>query len=470
MKSLVKIFFTALITFVSNLNSDSLQLKNGKRIQATILEQSGNYIIYKDKNGTVQTIPKSEVESIYIGYITVEKAAMDKEQESSPVSIEFTHEIVSDFIWRGQSYGGEYLARRNNMPYKEVTQYWAYQPTIQFRHESGAFIELWGNVALSGRPDRDSDMRLFQASPGGNAIDPNRLADRLANGNFTADAEGLSAFFDPDNNVVNSVCTDPAAAQAKVIADAGAINNCFVDFRKIKRYKERNGMYRTDGLFTSFAYEMNAGSYGTFTFGTWWYFQNDKNNNYSWQEYYIWWSLPILKGITDPSIQFYTQNSYDFGGQGAGNHYLSLYNSHTFMEGSNFQIQPYNNIGYQSSNNNISQRSGIMDITTGIKFIIFSNFFFSINHAHRPNIYMYDNDVFYFTNSQNSPILTNKENDGKTSNPSKLYGAVNQFVYEQIDALPDTSELAKLYIKEKYQLQDIPRNLYWLSFGFTHKL
>ncbi len=470
MEKVVKIFFTIFVIFVNSLYSDSLRLKNGKNLQATILEQSGNYIIYKDKSGNVQTIPKSEVESAHITYTTVEKAAQDKEGEQNPVTIEFTHEIVSDFIWRGQSYGGEFLARRNNMPYKEITQYWAYQPTIVVRHESGIYLELWGNIALTGRPDKDSDMRLFQASPGGSPIDPNRLIDRISNGNFTADQDGLSAVFDPNNNVISSACSDPVTAQAKVLADGGAINDCFVDLRKIGRRKERNGMYRTDGLFTSFAYEMDGKKLGTFTIGTWWYFQNDRNNNYSWQEYYVWWGLPILRGITNPSLQAYTQSSYDFGGQGAGNHYVSLYNYHRFFEGTNFEVEPYNNIGYQWLNNNTSQRSGLMDITTGIKFIIFSNFFFSVNHAHRPDVYMFDNDVFYFTNSQNSPILRNKENDEKTTDPSKLYGDLNQFVYEQIETLPDTPELAKLYLKEKYQLQDIPKNLYWISFGFTHKL
>ncbi|MCX7999121.1 MAG: hypothetical protein N3A69_09260, partial [Leptospiraceae bacterium] len=161
MKSILKIFFTILVLSFGEAAADTLNLKNGKKVQAQVLEQSGNFIIYKDKNGNIQTIPKSEVESIYIGYTNVEKAAQDKEEEANPLKIEFTHEIVSDFIWRGQSYGGEFLARRNNMPYKEVTQYWAYQPTIQFRHDSGLYFELWGNVALTGRPDRDSDMRLF---------------------------------------------------------------------------------------------------------------------------------------------------------------------------------------------------------------------------------------------------------------------------------------------------------------------
>ena len=45
----------------------------------------------------------------------------EKEEEDDNVGIDLTTEIVSDFIWRGNSYGGEYLSRRNNKKYDGTT-------------------------------------------------------------------------------------------------------------------------------------------------------------------------------------------------------------------------------------------------------------------------------------------------------------------------------------------------------------
>ena len=78
----------------------------------------------------------------------------------------------------------------------------------------------------------------------------------------------------------------------------------------IKPYKEQNGMKNSDGLLL-FAYSFDKTNWGTFTVGTWFY--NTFHKSYSntvvdpanptrprqsrmaWQEYYIFWKLPILK-------------------------------------------------------------------------------------------------------------------------------------------------------------------------------
>jgi hypothetical protein len=458
--------------------ADSFYLKDGKTVNGTLIEQSERYFIYRDGSGIVKTIPRGDVRNIVPGdnpknVITEaedsdaskNKGASPKTSEEKNVTIDISHEVVSDFIWRGINYGSDFLARRNNTRYKEVGQYWAYQPNIRVEHTTGLYLELWGNISLVGRGDRDSDMRL-QSSPGGNSIDAVKLADRIAQGNFTADAAGTSALFDPSNNVQNSSCADPAAAQAAVAANPGAINDCFVNITKVKKYKEKNGMSRTDGLFTTFAYKMDGGNLGTFTMGTWWYFQNDRNAKYSWNEYFIWWDLPLLKGILDPSIQAFTQSSYDSGGSGAGNQYVALVNKHTFFTDKPYKIEVTNNVGYQWVNNNTSQKSGILDITSGIKFFL-NQFFVSLNHAHRPNVYMYDNGVNFFTLSNSNPATANRsEYDGKTVDPSKLYGTFNDLVYQSINELQEP-DIVKLYLKEQYQNQNIPKNLYWVSIGFN---
>ena len=386
--------------------------------------------------------------------------------ENDEVSIELTHEVVSDFIWRGNSYGGEYLSRRNNTPYTGTTQYWAYQPNIRLNAPlKGLYLEFWGNLPLVGREDRDSDMRLFQASPGAPAIDPNALFSKL--NSIQADPSNTNIMnsgllFDPSQNIVNAKCQSDGA------------NNCtnpdvsFVDPRSIKKHKEKNGMARTDGGFTTFAYNFQNKKFGDITWGIWFYYQLDKNAKYSWDEYFIFWGLPFLQETLKPTISFYTQSSFDFNSNFAGGHYLSFAVSHTFFEGKFFRIQPASNLGYKYQNDNTSQKSGFYDLTNNLKFF-FADFFFSLNHVYRPDLYMYDNDTWYYTVSQGTQAQPNRSQyDGKTVDPSKLFGAKNEAVYSAINQL-DVAESVKSYIKAEYQSQKIVQNLFYISFGYNSK-
>ncbi len=385
---------------------------------------------------------------------------------SDEPNIELTHEIVSDFIWRGNSYGGEYLSRRNNTAYSGTSQYWAYQPNIRLNSPlKGLYIEFWGNFALVGRNDRDSDMRLMQASSGSPAIDPNVYFSKLSAiqtdpSNTNILNSGL--FYDPPNNIVNSNCSSDG------VGGCSNPNYSFVDPRSVGKHKEKNGMARTDGGFTTFAYNFQNKKYGDITWGVWFYYQMDKNSKYSWDEYFIFWGLPFWEGILKPTVSFYTQSSFESNSLNAGGHYLSFSVSHTFFEGKFFRIQPASNIGYKYPNDNINQKSGFYDVTSNLKFF-FADFFFSLNHVYRPNLYMYDNDVMYYTLSQGSQAQPNfSQYDGKTVDPSKLYGVKNEAVYSAIDKI-DSPDIVKSYIKSEYQSQKIIQNLFYISFGFNHK-
>ena len=505
--------------------ADTFFLKDGKKIIGTQIERTKKTIVYKDTKGVTKTIPVDKIKSVTIDKkkeIVVENYKILDKKESGPTlselsekiqtltdkvdelseknkelsekvkgkgtiqkdtrpaksvdtkkeggeeedeypTIELTTEIVSDFIWRGNSYGGEYLSRRNNAKYDGTTQYWAFQPNIRLNAPiKGLYLEFWGNFALVDRKDKDSDMRMFQASPGAPGIDPNLYFTKLNSYYEDPTSNPIDLLYDPSNNVVNSKCISDDAGGCTNPADS------FVDPRKVKAHKEKNGMERTDGGFTTFAYNMQNKKFGDITWGIWFYYQFDKNAKYSWDEYFLFWGLPFLQKSIAPTISFYTQSSFDFASTYDGGHYLSLTLSHTFFEEKFFKIKPMSNLGYKYQNNNIDQKSGFYDWTNNLYFY-FGDFFVSLNHVFRPDLHMYDSDTWYYPLSQGSQSQPNRSQyDGRTVDPSKLYGYKNEAVYAGIDQL-DVPDIAKSYMKEQYQSQKIVQHLFYISFGYGFK-
>ena len=82
---------------------------------------------------------------------------------------------------------------------------------------------------------------------------------------------------------------------------------------------------------------------------------------------------------------------------------------------------------------------------------------------------MYDNDTWYYSVSQGTQAQPNRSQyDGKTVDPSKLFGAKNEAVYSAIDKL-DAPDALKSYAKAEYQSQKIVQNLFYISFGYNQK-
>jgi len=94
---------------------------------------------------------------------------------------------------------------------------------------------------------------------------------------------------------------------------------------------------------------------------------------------------------------------------------------------------------------------------------------------------MYDNSTMYYPDTKLSntyytskvdPTGTlNNQNqyDGKTVNPSRMFGPKNDLFYSLLDS-SEADQLLKNYLSEKYYQQDIPRHLFWISMGYLHKL
>lgn len=379
-----------------------------------------------------------------------EKEDIEKEEET--ISIEVTHEITNDFVWRGQSFSGDYISRRDNLPYKSISEAYTYVPVARITHTNGFFFELEANIALKGRGDRDSDQRI-QSYPGGNEIDINRWT-----GKFLTNPNDNINFYDPSNAVYSENC-NPS------LANDPFANPCAINPTQIKTYSERNGLGRTDGLFTTFAYEMETRRFGTFTVGSWWYFKKDRSSKNTWNEYFIWWELPWFKQSLNPTIQSFKQTSANTQA-GYSSQYSSFSIGHHFLKEKEVSFEWTTSFGYVWVNNPDSQKSGLNDITSTIKFL-WNQYFFSLNHAHRPEIDLYDNDKIYFVNSESNLPLTNlSERDGMTSDPSKTFGIQSDLISGAINQL-DTSDLIQVWAKNRLQSQMIPRNLFWVGIGMT---
>lgn len=69
-----------------------------------------------------------------------------KLDETKPLLIETNTEIVSDFLWRGNSFAGEAENRRNGATYQSFTYAPALQPSINVwspeKNSNGPFLEI----------------------------------------------------------------------------------------------------------------------------------------------------------------------------------------------------------------------------------------------------------------------------------------------------------------------------------------
>ncbi len=317
-------------------------------------DKNKNAFFTSDKEKSSTTTSKPERSNQYSGIAApIEREPPHSHPQGTDTTIDVTHEIVTDFIWRGLSFSGEMANRRRNESYPSTTVIPSYQPTININTPlKGFMIQFWGNFQLTDRNDKDNDGRI-QLFPGG----PGPAYPGQGNP-FTApdpDLLNQSCVYDTQNNLMNGNLSTGQTCGGLVP----------------KSYKEQNGMKRADGLFYAFYYTFEKTSWGKFTVGTWFYNTFHKNPSYistplggfnslaaqgitssnntsnqitrlAWQEYYIFWQLPEISFLPfiaylTPTISFYTQMSQENSGLAAGKNYLSLYISHEYFKEDFFQ-------------------------------------------------------------------------------------------------------------------------------------
>ena len=354
--------------------------------------------------------------------ISSKKYLDEKNDEDDSKIFEITLETASDFIFRGNSFGGEALSQRDNTYYKSFSQAYAFQPTIDVNTPiKGLNVEFWFNLFLTGSSDRDSDKRFLQYAPG---------------------SPDLYRFF--QNSLSN-----------------GILN---FDTRYIRPYKEENGLRRDHGIEVTPEYEFQNHKYGTFTTGIFTYNTFVPHDQFSWTQIFTTWKPNTLSRL-EPKISIYKTvlNLDDSTSTGInkGSAYTSFELGHEFFKNKFFRIAIHSSVGYIYQNNPQNKNSGISDITSTIKFNA-GNFFFTGNHVNRPDTYLYSNN-YYFDNS------VRFLKDGNTNDPSKTSGLYNQFIFDQIKNF-SPNEFAYLYTKDKYESHKVLRNLLYFTFGYSFEI
>lgn len=352
----------------------------------------------------------------------------DKKGHGNEHHTEVKIEFATDYIRRGWALGTEDASRMNNTPYKSFQPVWAFQPTIEFptpiKHLYG---ELFLNIWMSDRADKDNEQRILQSKSGGPEL-----------------------FFRAQHDIdTGNICPSP--------------NNCYTSAGK---YVNQNGMARNSaGEFTLF-YDFEKSKYGRFMVGAFRYaiFPTNGSGGLSKTQGYVSWELPFLEFLHPKLSVYKTVNFRNQGTPATGLNRSSLYIplefKYTFREDQFFKIDVGTNIGYMYQANPRNKTSGFSDISSFIKFH-FGNFFVSGNHVNRPDVHLYDNNNYF-------DGATRLVHDGHVQDPSKLYGYDNTFVYDQINATFADPNVRQ-YVKERYNQQRIVTNFVYFSFGYAKK-
>ena len=178
--------------------------------------------------------------------------------------------------------------------------------------------------------------------------------------------------------------------------------------------------------------------------------------------YFIGYKFPILSYL-NPTVTSYFRFTSESAGINQGNSHHRFSINYEFFKGEAFRIIPEIQTGYQYMNNNIDRKSGITDISTSVRFV-YKMFGLTLTDVYRPDLYVFDNNRSY-PNASSGYALDTNPNDGKVTDPSKVYGLFNDAVRDAIQ----TNAPAPLQnlLLERYQSQKIPRHIYTISLGYT---
>lgn len=355
-----------------------------------------------------------------------------EEPKSYPIT--FTQFLWNDIPFRGYSVLGDRLAQRDNKSYESMQHAWNVTTGLSFTTPiEGLSISMNVYSPTAHRQNKDNDY-FFQSAPG----------------NTT----------DYTSTVTNSI----QSANPNLLIDAAIKKNA--DPSSIRMRKERNGL--KDIFDTAIMYKWNT-RLGKVTTG--FYFANNDNfNPITLGELVVGLEFPFWK-IINPAYTAYYRFTSEGGGGGNGtsNHRLSI--SHTFFSENIINFTTSLAAGYQYHTNQSDFRSGVSDITPKFQ-INFGSFFVNFFDMIRPDSRVYDAGGF-------GVIKNSNRADGRVDDPSKVHGAQNQFVVEQItrgvDNLManDTSGYAREALKaqmiQTYQQQKFVQHIYFFTIGYSIK-
>lgn len=361
---------------------------------------------------------------------TEEKNGKKKEEHKH---IEVKMQISSDYISRAWALGNEDMARRNNVAYRSFYPAWTFQPTIEFETPiKNLHAEVFFNLWMKDRGDRDNEQRILQSQSGGSELYPKFFSD-LQNNDFqtTSSFNGITKPYNPT---------------------------------QVTKYKNQNGMARNDATEITLFYDWGKKNYGRITTGGFHYaiipYFPPYANILSKTQIFVGYEFPFLRFLNPKISLYHTVNRRNQGNAATGLNrtqmYIPLQLSYKFFESGLFSLTAGTSIGYMYQQNPVNRNSGFSDISSMLKFL-YDHYYFDFNWVYRPSVKLWDNN-YYFDGA------SRYIHDGHVTDPSKVYGYENNFVYNQINkAVSDP--VGRELVKERYNQQRIIQNLFYISFG-----
>lgn len=405
--------------------ADTIELSSGKKLENVKIEKTGTeYVIIKNTDGFFVQIPRDKITNIN-----------NEKQDDVPTKnygVTFTQFMWNDVPFRGYSVLGERLSRRNNQSYSSFYNAWSLVSGLSLTTPlEGLTINMNVYNPTVARQRKDSDY-YFQTKPGD---------------------------------------TTDYTPQVNQTLNSGRLQyNAFL----IQPRKEDNKL--RDIFDTLILYKWQT-ALGKITTG--FYFANNVNiTPITLGELVVGVEFPFLEFLS-PTYTAYHRFSSEAGGGGnsTSNHRFSI--GHEFFKDKMVSITTSLSAGYQNMNNNKDMINAVSDISPSIKIKI-KNFFISLTDMYRPDTSMYDVDP------GNGMVTDTNRNDGKTIDPSKIYGPQNQFVLGQIntgvnqmnisnnniltsDDAGHLKQLIKNALYNNYQQQKIIQHNFRMQIGYSIK-
>jgi hypothetical protein len=384
----------------------SIETANKKNIDnVKILKESPQEIEYIDEDGKINRIDRSYVINI----------KEDGPKKPDPPKMVITQMFGNEAMFQGVSLFGDRLARRNGDSYQSVSQAYNVMTFVAFTGLPKGFeMDIAGANPLTARSNTDRD-GFYQNLPGG------------ASQNQT---------------VINSF-------------NSGTLG---FDPNMTKKRDENNKLL--DYFFTRFHYNHETKAFGTFGIGAITIHTADPVYMMRFL-YAVSWKAPqTVLPYLNPNVIAYTYMLNEAAGAFQGNSNIRFNIFHKYVITDAFAITPSVTVGYLNSNNNINREKGIGDVTTNVKFS-YLDYFINLNHVRRSDT-LFDNGIFF----PGQGVYTNANGDGMVADPSRINGAQNALVTNQITQNVSDS-FAREYLIKNYQNQRVIRDIFFINIGYT---
>ncbi|WP_242935408.1 hypothetical protein [Leptospira kobayashii] len=431
MSLLFRFFILSILVNLGSIYGITVVTTSGKTFEkVTIEKDTDRELEIVDKNGIFIRIKKEKVlKLIPDSQGQAPELAVDESVPTGPVtspaavgslpehSLLLSQSVSNDGAFQGSDLFGERQARRKHKNYKDVYESYFLTSSIELLGLPKQFkLGMTIMNPMVDRTNTDSDLRL-QSLPGG-----------------------------PD--------------QTDIVNKSLSSGTLLYDPAQVRTRREKNGL--PDYLFTRAMYDHET-RLGTFSAG--FLFINANDPIYVMRGYWvIGWKPPFLEWL-NPQFSMNNKMLNDYGGIFQGTHNYRLSFSHEFFKGETFRITPSLVIGYADVNDNIDRKKGVSDISPRLQFD-YSKFFFAMNMMYRETPSLVDNASY---TPSDGVYADSNQNDGRVTDPSKVFGYANQYILNQISTNAP-NDFVKRELTQHYQQQHIIHSIFFFNLGYTMKI